>query len=173
MTGPKWSRGSLDVINNTFVVQNGLIYEYYPISVKPFKPDAKFIELEVSPGIRSPGKIIVGKKVYDISLADLERRRINVSKRIIEDDGRSTSNDPSKGKSSKSKAISNKQRSIEVSGSKFTKAADLAWEDQIDSLLETFYSKEGEEFEIKSSSQSGQVDEDSSIPGIFEDLEQD
>lgn len=173
MTGPKWSRGSLDVINNTFVVQNGLIYEYYPISVKPFKPDAKFIELEMSPGIRSPGKIIVSKRIYEVSLADLERRRINVGKRIIEDDGRSTSNNSPKGKSSKSKATSNKQGSSEMFGGDLTKTADLAWENQIDSLLETFYSKEGEEFEIKSSSQSGQADEDSSVSSIFEDLEQD
>jgi hypothetical protein len=160
MTGPKWSRGSLDVINNTYVVQNGLIYEYYPISVKPFAPDASFIELEMSPGVRSPGKIILGKKVYDVSLADLERRRINVGKRITEDAGSNTSNNASKGKSSKSKATSNKQGSSEMFGGNLTKTADLAWENQIDSLLETFYSKEGEEFEIKSSSQSRQADED-------------
>jgi hypothetical protein len=173
MTGPKWSRGSLDVINNTFVVQNGMIYEYYPISVKPYDKDDKFIELEISPGIRSPGKAIIAKNVYDVSLADLERRRINVSKRINEEVGRNTSDTASKAKSSKPKASNNEQRSVPVSGRELTKAADVAWEDQVESLLETFYSKEGEEFEITGSAQSRQVDEDSAVSGIFTDLEQD
>lgn len=173
MTGPKWSRGTLDVINNTFVVRNGLIYEYYPISVRPYKAGSNFIEFETSPGIVSDGIAIVGKKLYKVTVADLFRRKINVNKREDTDDRSSTSKSATKAKSAKSKTISNKQGSIEAFGSDVSKTADLAWEDQIDTLLETFYTKEGEEVEITGSTQSRSVDEDSSIPNIFEDLESD
>lgn len=154
MTGPKWSRGTLDVINNTFVVRNGLLFEYYPIAVRPYGKDDKFLQLEISPGIRSQGIACIAKKLYKVTLEDLERRRINVSKREGGDTARSTtSSTTSKGKSPKLKAVGNKQGSSKILGSNFSKAIDVAWENQIDSLLQNIAAKAGGQWEVSDNSQ--------------------
>lgn len=63
IAGPKSTRSTLDVVNNTYVVRNGLLYEYYPISTKESKPGDRFIKLEISPGVITPGIAIVDKQL--------------------------------------------------------------------------------------------------------------
>lgn len=153
-TGPRWSRGALDLINNTYVVRNNLLYEYYPISVLPYKDTDSFLKLEISPGVISSGVAIVDDKVYDVSLEDLYRRRINVKKqRLSTPDvnvgGTDESNGTSKGHG-KVKSNTDQQGLSDLFGDEVSEAADVAWEDQVDSLLQVFHSQEGEEFEITS-----------------------
>lgn len=173
--GPMWSRGALDVVNNTYVVRNGLLYEYYPIACKPRKPEDKFIKLEISPGIIAPGIAIVGKQLYDVSVDDLFRRRINVSKRHTTIDanvGRTV-------RTKKTKSIAEPKTSADEQGSstnirnEISEVTDMAWQNQVDSLLQVISAKEGEEFEITGTSQSGRLDASHSISDIFEDIELD
>jgi hypothetical protein len=170
-TGPKWSRGALEAINNMYVVRNGLLFEYYPFSVIDFTEKDKFIKFEISPGIISPGIAVVEGNFYDVSLDDLFRRRINVGKRHIHaaDDnvGRRTSSKKSK-ESRVAKEDSDKSRFSEVFGDEVSEAADVAFEDQVDSLLQTILAKEGEEFEITGTTQSRRVNESSTVSDIFE-----
>lgn len=172
INGPKWTRGALDVINNTYVVQNGLLFEYYPISCVPHADSDKFIKLQISPGVMVPGIAIVGKKLYDMSLEDLFRRRINVAKRHGRtDDANVVKSSPAKKTedSTKLSTDSNESTLGKLFGGEIDKVADLAWQNEIDTLLQTFYEEEGEEFEVTSSSQSRQPDEGSAVSNLFED----
>lgn len=177
-TGPKSTRSTLDVVNNTYVVRNGLLYEYYPISVLQGKDSAKFMRLGISPGVMSPGIAIVDKELYDVSVDDLFRRRINVANRHQRSNVDATVNKSDvpakKGKNtSKTQGDPNKQGSSKVFGIEVSKAADVAWENQTDALLQAIFAKEGEEFEITGSSQSGQSDEGSSASDMFNAVELD
>jgi hypothetical protein len=134
-TGPKWSRAALDVINNTYVIRNGLLYEYYPISVLPYKETDGFMRLEISPGVMAPGIAIVGKQLFEVSLDDLLRRKINVSKkhRSAADDNIGSKLPTKKSKGSKSTETNPvKQRLGTVSGDEVGQNADMAWENQVD-----------------------------------------
>lgn len=172
-TGPKWSRGALDLINNTYVVRNNLLYEYYPISVYPYNDSDPFIRLETSPGIMTAGVAIVDNTVYDVSLADILRRRINVkNKRLYATGDNSDAANKSNGKQSKesrkAKNDSNQQGLSELFGDEISEAADLAFEDQVDTLLQALHSQEGEEFEITSTTQSRRVDAGGAVPNLLE-----
>lgn len=151
---PKMTRAALDVINNTYVIRNGLLYEYYSISCVPHTDSDKFIRFLISPGVMGPGIAIVNKKLYDVSLDDLFRRRINVAKQH----GRAADANVSKPipakkteNSSESKSDSDQQGVSSLFGSEVDQVANLAWENQVNALLETLSAEEGEEFEITSS----------------------
>jgi hypothetical protein len=173
-TGPKWSRGALDLINNTYVVRNSLLYEYYPISVLPYKDTDPFIKLEVSPGVISEGVAVFGGKAYDVSVSDLFRRRINVRKqRLSTPDDNVGETGKSNGESKERREVqdhTNEQRLSDLFGDEVSEVADMAWENQVDSLLQTFHSQEGEEFEITSTTQSGRVDEGGAVPNTLENI---
>jgi hypothetical protein len=177
--GPQSSRSHLEIRNNSYVVQNGFLFEYYPLVCNKTQR-GNFIDIEISPGVMAAGVAILDQKLYDVSLEDLLRRRINVRKQRVTDErkhkrvGKSSSVpkpkmesesivSPTVDESGTSKAI----------GDQVSKAADVAWQDQVDTLLETLHSQEGEEFEVTGSTQSRSLDPDSSIPDIFEDIEQD
>lgn len=167
MSGPKWSRGTLDLVNNTYVVRNGLIYDYYPISVLPLREGSHFYEIDISPGVQAQGIAIIDKTMYEVPLRDLLRRHIDVRKKqstvnavvnprtrreaTVQTDIRAVQSDP------------DEFRPSDFAGDEISKDANLAWEDQISTLLQTIHSEEGEEFEIASSSQSGSTNADSPI----------
>lgn len=170
-TGPKWSRGALDLVNNTYVVRNNLLYEYYPISTYPYKEGDSFIRLETSPGVMVAGIAIVDNDFYDVSIPDLLRRRINVkNKRLYASDdnvGTSESTESSK-RVRKLKKHPDKQGLSDLFGDEVSEAADLAFEDQVNTLLQAFHSQEGEEFEITSTTQSRRADESGAVSNLLE-----
>lgn len=171
-TGPKWSRGALELINNTYVVRNNLLFEYYPISVKPYTEKDTFIRLEISPGTMSEGIAVIDDNFYDVSLQDLLRRRINVHKRRIQDDLFDSANTVTRNRrkhkeKAESSSDSNQQGFSGLFGDEIGEAADVAWEDQVQSLLQTFYTEEGEEFEITGTTQSRRSDESSAVEDIL------
>jgi hypothetical protein len=175
-TGPKLSRGTLDIINNTYVVRNGMMYEYYPIICTKPKEQDKFFDIEISPGIMAEGIAIIDRRMYNVSLRDLQRRRINVGNLRTLDNGKrkgtkgiSTESGSKTIKEDNSEPGRNEQRLGEIVGDKVGKVADMAWQNQVDSLLETLHTEEGEEFEVTGTTQSRQADENSPIPDIFED----
>lgn len=173
-TGPKWSRGALDLIDNTYVVRNNLLYEYYPVSVYPYKETDPFIKLEVSPGVMSPGTIVLDGKAFDVSLEDLLRRRINVKKQRLHAtgdniDGTDKSNGENK-EPGKVKVHSDKQGLVDLFGDEVSEAADMAFENQVNSLLQVLHSQEGEEFEITNTTQSRRVDESGAVSNPLENF---
>jgi hypothetical protein len=172
---PKWTRAALDVINNTYVVKKDLLYEYYPIECVPFSEGDKFIKLIKSPVVIAEGIAIVNRQLYAVSVGDLFRRKINVAKRqstSTTDDNVGERVTTKKSKSStKPKANSKQPKLSPLFGIEVSEAADLAWDDQVQTLLQTIHTEEGEELEIESPSQSRQSDESSSVSDMFEDSE--
>lgn len=168
---PKWTRATLDVINNTYVVRNGLLYEYYPISCFAYSSEDKFIKLEISPGVMVSGIAILAKQLYDVSLEDLFRRRINVSKRHgrTTDDNVGRSSTVQKSKSPKLQTNPEQSGLGSLFGGEVDQAANMAWKDQVNTLLEAISTEEGEEFEITGSTQPRQFNESSSVQDLFED----
>lgn len=172
-TGPKWSRGALEIVNNTYVVRNDLLFEYYSISALPYTEKDSFIRLEISPGIVSEGIAIIDDEMYDVSLHDLLRRRINVGKRRVNEelfggDNTSTGDKPKKHKHRRRSATNpNEQGLSGLFGDEVGEAADMAWENQVNTLLQIISTEEGEEFEITGSSQSGRTYEGSTVQDIL------
>jgi hypothetical protein len=176
-TGPKLSRGTFDIINNTYVIRNGFLYDYYPIVCNKVKPNNNFIDIEISPGIMAEGIAIIDRKAYDVSLRDLQRRIIDVRKVRTTVDSRkqkvNTTETNTKPSTSIVQSSENEQGPGSTVGNKVGKIADVAWQKQVDTLLETLHSEEGEEFEVTGTTQSGSINEDSSVSNIFEDIESD
>jgi len=166
---PKWTRSALDRINNTSVVRNNLLYEYYPIECEPFKEGDKFIKLKLSPGKISDGIIIVGKELYDVSVRDLYRRRINVAKRHAASVDVNVDEPAKRRNPRNTRSIPDtvESRPSELFGSEVSEAADLAWEDQVQTLLYTLHSEEGQELEVSSTSRPRQPDENGAVQDLF------
>lgn len=167
-TGPKRSRGALEVENNYYVVRNGLLFEYYPFSVKPYSEKDKFIQFEISPGIKAPGVAILENNLYDVSLEDLFRRRINVGKRQVHRTDDNVGTTTKTEESRRAKEDSNESGFGKLFGDEVSKVADMAWENQVESLLQVISTQEGEEFEITGTTQSGRTDAGSTIPHTIE-----
>lgn len=168
---PKWSRATLDVINNTFAVPNGLLFDYYPISCHKNKMIGPYLKIVLSPGIMAEGFAIINKTVYSVSLRDLQRRRINVNNERTEYASSTAIRKPKESKpTAESTNPADEQGPFDLSRDQVGQAANVAWEDEINSLFQTLYSKEGEEWEIESAPQSRSVDEDSAASAIFSDI---
>jgi hypothetical protein len=180
MSGPIQVRSSLDIKNNTYVVQNGFLFEYYPLVCKKTQR-GNFLDIEISPGVLAEGVAMIDKKLYDVSLKDLVRRRIDVRKQRISEEPvreprrrtRAKANDTVLTTASIVQLSADQQRPSSLDSDQVAQAADLAWQDQVGTLLETLHQKEGEEFEVTSATQSRQNYEDCSISSIFEDLDED
>jgi len=132
-----------------YVVINGLVYDYYPIAIKPGS-NAKFILLDVSPPVIEPGILIVDKVMYDVSIQELLRRKINVNKRrqpeITKSVETSTTSQPIQ--------YTNESESGELIGNEELQAINMAWNEQVGALLEDVYPETGD-IEIAEPPQSG------------------
>ena len=135
-----------------FVVQNGLLFDYYPVKVGPHSLSI-FLSIEVSPPVLTDGFICYQRKIYKVSANDLLRRRINVKN---EQSVETTDTKREKAKSTNSRTDSvpdnRTQRADEFVEHEKSEDINLAFKNQIDSLLHAYSSKEGEEWEITGNS---------------------
>lgn len=141
---PKYTKPNLVYTKDTFVVQNGLLFDYYPIEARILIPD-KVYELRISPPIIREGYACINKTIYQVSVTDLIKRKVYVNKQFT-----GTSNGATKGKSVSSKS---EQSVVGDVGIEIDKDADLAWENQIDSLLQNIAAKAGGQWEVSDNSQ--------------------
>lgn len=137
---PKLSNPNLTYVKDTYVVQNGLLFDYYPIKTKPLILD-KVFSIEVSPPLLQDGYVCIDKEIYKVSANDLMKRKVYANKQY------STTKTTT---ITEQQFVSNKpeSKSNEVPGIEIDKDADLAWENQIDSLLQNITSKTGERWEV-------------------------
>lgn len=137
---PKLTSPNLTCVKDTYVVQNGLLFDYYPIKTKPLILD-KVYSIEQSPPVILDGFVCIGKELYRVSADDIMKRKVYGNKRYSAAD---TTTDTS------TKSVSNrpKQKSDDSIGFEIDQNADLAWQNQIDSLLQNITSKTGESWEV-------------------------
>lgn len=136
---PKDSRPTLEYTKDTFVVRNGLLFDYYPMKASVLIPD-KIFNIIVSPPILTDGYACLGKEIYEVSKQDLMKRKVYVSKQYS---NRGSSTQPEQ-------SVPNppKQELDNSSGIEIDEDANLAWENQIDSLLQNLTAKTGEHWEV-------------------------
>ena len=152
---PKLTRSTLDLINNTYVVQNGMMYDYYPISIKDGEATGNYLQIDISPGVKAPGFVTYKKSMYEVPIRDLVRRRIDVRRVITKDNTREKAPRPAADKLphiAREDGVQLNPEQLAASdliGDEVSKAADMAWEDQVNALLTTLHTEEGEEFEIE------------------------
>lgn len=137
---PKESKGTLEPIPNSFIVQNGMLYDYYPIRFGEVK--GSFVELQKLPGLVTGGYVTYQKQLYTLSIQDFLRSRLNVG--IAAYTVPTTTNSAGASITAAAAPTSSDPGNITSFGQSFAdatfgvqinKAADMAWKDQIDALL--------------------------------------
>lgn len=174
---PKMSTTTLELKKNFYVVHDGTHFHYFPVKIQE-SGDAPILRFEKSPPILMEGVVIVGQpkstkcRVYRVPVNDLIRGVIRKS-REIKPTNRVSANDGSEGSNTNDNSVvtqeadkssrglgesvvhaANKSGALEAAEMEISKAADIAWEDQIGTLLHHISSQEGAEWEIAGDSQS-------------------
>lgn len=138
--GPKESLTTLEPVVGTYAIQNGVLYDYYPIKFGEVKGD--FVSLQRCPPILAEGYVTYQKKLYKVTLKDLLRSRVNVG---VGPYSVPTTNNVAGAAITAAAAPSSPTPGLQVTagqpeldpitGVQVTQAADVAWKEQVDSLL--------------------------------------
>lgn len=169
LSSPKLSLTTLEVKNNYYVVPANGLFHYFPIKIDEETEDKSIMRFEKTPPILIDGIVIYQKKLYEITAKDILRCRIFKSREITtkrETHGSAGSQsgsttDPTESPTTnpintagteavRYKIEQSPLRGIEL---EISEAADLVWEEQIESLLGIVSSKEGGEWEITDAAQ--------------------
>lgn len=146
---PKFTEAAFTLRNNYYVVYNGEVYNYYPIKVVPWD-DGPLIRFERTPPVLLEGYVMVGRKIYLVTLKDLQRKVIRKSREIQREVQNATDANAQPLSaildSTVTTSVSNGDESklggditLEVS-----QAADAAWQDQVRALFSDPDEEEGE-----------------------------
>ena len=126
---PLESRGTLDPKANTIAVVNGMLFDYY--SIKLGERHGPYIELVKVPPLIVEGFVTVGKQLYQVTIKDFIRRRVNVTSPYR---ATAATEQPAALDVAEDIQPSNQSAISKLAESVLDQAADLAWQDQIDSL---------------------------------------
>lgn len=160
---PKLSLPNLEYRNNYYVVPSGGRFHYFPVKAVVGTEDLPVIRLEKSPPVLIDGIVMFKRKMYSIRARDILRgivlksREINVKRDISERTPTiSTTNTPDTTERVSGKTVYDLGQPATLSDAELeiSKAADAAWEDQVESLLGFVSSKEGGEWEVEGVAQS-------------------
>lgn len=148
---PKMSSATLDIKDNYYLVKTGLLYNYYPIKVKPYGADDAIIRFEKSPPVLMEGIVIVGKKPYHVTPQDLMRQIIRKSREVAvpkRDKVNGKSRAASTSTVCETLQHSDQQSVVRKTEMEVLKDADAAWAEQIGALFDIISEKEGIEYEV-------------------------
>lgn len=120
---PKYTRATIDKVNDTFIVKDGLFYNYYPIKVSIMIP-GKVLKIDVSPPLIADGYIVFKKKIYQVNKKDILRRKFHVSRE----------HRPKPIESECNIRHINEPRPEQIPQDEVLQDANLAWEEQIRAL---------------------------------------
>ncbi len=151
---PKFTENSLVIRNNYYVVTNGEVFNYYSIKILEGTKESPLLRFEKSPPVLLEGMVIVGKKVYQVTLADLYRRVIRKSREIkIEASDATNTTATSLSTIVASATDNNPIPNFHESGVsesfdlEITQAANIAWQEEVGSLLSSI-SEEEDDWEV-------------------------
>lgn len=158
---PKLSESFLRPMKNTFACrsENGLLYDYYPIVVKP-GPSENLLLFVKAPPVIKDGVVTLNKEQYQVTIQDILRGRIRVATKLTtatnaRNSRTTTPSTAGPRPGGTGNPISNNEQygADDTLGIEVDKAADMAWEEQVGTLLSTVYSKEGR-WEVERTPQS-------------------
>lgn len=151
---PKFTETTFILRNNYYVVFNGEVYNYYPIKVKSEDESKPIIRLERSPPVILEGYALVSRKIYLVTVNDLQRKVIRKSREIQREVQNATDSNNTANNQSVSTLLDagtatavlteDERRLIDATEVEVRKAADAAWEDQVRALLHDPDEEEGE-----------------------------
>lgn len=128
----------MEPVNGSFAVQNGLMWDYYPMKLGDRKGD--FVAITKLPPVLKEGYATYQKKLFKVTFKDFLRSRINVGQPAFTAEPAAT--DEPSGTTDQPTATVDKPRVDSVqSGSDKSfglqehQAADVAWEEQVRALL--------------------------------------
>lgn len=174
---PKASKPRLVPYPGYYAVANGPLFDYYPISLG--KASGGFVEMVKAPTVFQEGYATIGKDLYLVTLKDLTRRRINVrsnpvrvgNETVESDNTDSTSVTSDSSTSTRTDTqllepghlLGNKPGISEEIELQVSQDADLAWKEQINTLL--FIEDPEAEWElVEVVAQPKQSNESSAVP---------
>lgn len=149
---PKLTESFLRPMKNTFACRsdNGLLYDYYSISVKPGPSENLLIFVKAPPVVKE-GVVTLNKEQYQVTVQDILRGRIRVANKFTAATTARNSRisassiaEPRPGGSSNAVPNNEQHGANDAPWYEVDKAADVAWEEQVGTLLSTVYSKEGQ-----------------------------
>lgn len=134
---PKFSSSSLVAKAGYLAVEEGSVYNYYPLNIGNVQ--GNFAEIDKLPPVLMPGYVTVNGQVYQVTLKDLQRRRINVGSAPITVVEPTSSRNSSKPRTQRVLAQTstnpNQSGTDAVSEFQINEDVDLAWKNQIESIL--------------------------------------
>lgn len=140
--------GILEPTTNTLAVQNGEVYDYYRIKFGTLRGD--FVDLEKMPLAIMEGYITYKGNLYRFTHRDYFRKHVNVGQsRFIPAVIAATPDEPTTSEASGTAAmvavdtgVVNQPSVSDVFGREVYEDANMAWEEQIESLHHFYDSKE-------------------------------
>lgn len=133
---PKESKGALEPVKDTYAVENGVLYDYYPIKLGDRKGD--YVTIMKLPPVLKPGYVTYQKELYKVELRDFLRGRVNVGtnfKYVPAEPGATTEPEPANGAVDNASVSAEQQGASPDPGIQIDQAVDMAWEEQIRTLL--------------------------------------
>lgn len=143
---PKVVKSVLEPTLNTIAIENGLFFDYYPIKLGDKTGD--FVQLTKLPPVIAEGFVTYNKRLYKLTYRDFFRRRLNVQSSYTAPTSATrtgaveSTNTPEPigvveaGDNSVQSGVGN---SVEL---QVLEDANLAWDEQINSLLHSIDSEE-------------------------------
>ena len=134
--GPKETRDTLERVLNTLAIRNSEgKFDYYSVSLSktPRGTNGKFVDINRLPPVISEGYVYYKRNVYYISVREFLRRYVDVSKPPVDLAAFNQHYVPSSVDTGA--ASENKPGTNEDSGNISSEVIDLAWEEQISTLL--------------------------------------
>ena len=152
VTKPKLTTEALELKNNYYVVTNGEIFNYYPITVEEtLDSPTPIIRFLKSPPVLLEGIAILKKRIFSVTIEDLSRKVIRKSREIIRESthARTITTAAELSANSVSTPLSTEVQLINEPGPsaeaqlEVNQAANATWDEQIGALLHHLSEKEG------------------------------
>lgn len=145
---PKVTKATLVKLKNTLAVQNGELFDYYPLKLG--ETVGNYVELEVRPSVLKEGYVCIDKKFYKLTFKDLLKGKLNVSREYIfgntkdniansersEGSNQSAKPAPASARMGQPSTDTDEPGLSRLLEDKINKDAYLAWADQISTLLD-------------------------------------
>lgn len=128
---PVESKGTLEPKANTIAVVNGMLFDYYTIKLGDRL--GPYVELAKVPPLIVEGFVTVGKQLYQVTIKDFIRRRVNVTN-PYRAAATAATQQPAAVDVAEDVQPSNQSAIGQLTESVLDQAADLAWKDQINAL---------------------------------------
>jgi hypothetical protein len=159
--------------SNYYIVRRQGQYHYFPVKVKADTKNLPVMRFEKGPPLLLDGYVIIDRVLYRMPVRDIQRNQINTLRKIEQpkrekkSNGRAATNliipsDPGTSASASGIPVATADTSPgpeqqpELSDSPLMAvdpAADAAWKEQVESLLDTLHQEEGGEWEVADSLQ--------------------